>query len=368
MREAQRCSYVVNHLTETDMTTIKRRPVSRLLILTLAGTAAGCVSTTEPNVMAGKPTIANATPVAAAAQTPPDQLVDALNGVFGKHKARGSHAKGFCMAGELEASSNAATITRASLFQPGKRTPIIGRFSVGGGNPKAADNGKSVRGIAVRAVDGNQRLDWIFISAPHFFAQTPEQFANFFKVRAPDSATGKMNPEAIAAFSKANPATTKQAAYLAGQPVPASYGTVPYFSTNTFIATNAAGKMQPLRWRFEPVAGRLGLTDDEAKAKGSEFLRTELMERLAKGPVVFNVIAQLARADDQLIDPTEPWPADRTEVNTGRLVIDRITDQACDRETFLPTVLPAGLATSADPILAARDGAYAVSLSRRLTP
>ena len=94
---------------------------------------------------------------------------------------------------------------------------------------------------------------------------------------------------------------------------------------------------------------------------------TELSERLAKGPAIFNVIAQLARPEDQLIDPTEPWPADRAEVNMGRLVINRVTGQACDGETFLPTVLPAGLAPSADPVLAARAGSYAVSLGRRLS-
>ena len=43
----------------------------------------------------------------------------------------------------------------------------------------------------------------------------------------------------------------------------------------------------------------------------------------------------------------------------------RSADQACDRETFIPTVLPAGIAPSADPTLAARAGSYAVSLSRR---
>ena len=228
------------------------------------------------------------------------------------------------------------------MFQAGKRTPLIGRFSIGGGNPKAPDNAKSVRGIAVRLADGSERLDWVFISAPHFFAQTPAQFVEFFKVRAPDPATGKPNPDAIAAFSKANPATTRQATYLAAQPVPASFATVPYWSTNAFIATNAAGRQQPLRWRFEPAAGRVGLTDDEAKTKGSEYLMGELGERLKKGPAAFDVIAQLARDGDQLTDSTDPWPQDRTEVTMGRIVIERATGQACDKETFLPTSLPAG--------------------------
>jgi catalase len=298
------------------------------------------------------------------AQTPTD-LVDALNGVFGKHPARASHAKGYCFAGYFEPARDAAQVTRAQMFQAGKRVPAYGRFSVGGGNPKAPENAKSVRGIAVRLTDGPERLDWVFISAPHFFAQTPAQFVEFMKVRAPDPATGKPNADAIAAFSKANPATTRQASYLASQPVPASHATVPYWSTTAFIATNASGKQQAVRWRFEPVAGRVGLTDDEAKAKGAEFLMAELTERLKQGPASFDVIAQLAREGDQLTDPTDPWPQDRTEVKMGRLTVESVTGQVCDKETFLPTSLPPGLAPSADPTLAPRAPAYAVSLGRR---
>ena len=336
-----------------------RTPKRHLLAAALIGLTAGTAASAQTMMSDAKPMMAPATPVAA---------VDALQGVFGKHKARASGAKGFCVAGQFEGAASAAAITSAAMFRADKRSPVIARFSLGGGNPKAADNAKSVRGIAVRVSDGSERLDWVFVSAPHFFAQTPEQFVEFLKVRAPDPATGKMNPEAIAAFSKANPATTKQGAYIASQPLPASFGAVPYWSTNAFIASNASGKTQALRWRFEPVAGRMGLSEDEGKAKGADFLMPELTERLGKGPVVFNVMAQLAQAGDQLTDPTEPWPADRTEVSMGRLVIERITGQACDNETFLPTVLPAGLAPSNDPVLAARNGAYAVSLGRRLAP
>lgn len=341
-----------------------RNPARRLLIVAAAAAATHmAIAQTAAPSAAAQVDMSPATP--AAPTVSPLALVDALNGVFGKQMVRSSHAKGFCMAGQFEAAPGAAAITRAKMFQAGQRTPLIGRFSVGGGNPKAPDNGKSVRGIAVRAGEGADRLEWIFVSAPHFFAQTPAQFVEFMQARAVDPATGKNNPEAIAAFSKAHPATTRQAAYLASQPVPASFASVPYWSTNAFIATNAAGTTQALRWRFEPVAGRVGLTDDEAKAKGADFLRAEFTERLAKGAVAFNVMAQLAQPQDQLLDPTDPWPADRTEVNMGRLVIERSTDQSCDRETFIPTILPTGIAASADPTLTARAASYAVSLSRR---
>ncbi|MDT1862195.1 catalase, partial [Acinetobacter baumannii] len=57
---------------------------------------------------------------AAQAQTPPDTspaaLVDALNGTFGKHGMRASHAKGFCAVGEFVPAKSAADIVHGPLF------------------------------------------------------------------------------------------------------------------------------------------------------------------------------------------------------------------------------------------------------------
>ena len=69
------------------------------------------------------------------------ELADALNGVFGKHPhTRGSHAKGFCVSGKFTPAADAASLSKAPQFS--KSVPLLGRFSMGGGNPKAADNSK----------------------------------------------------------------------------------------------------------------------------------------------------------------------------------------------------------------------------------
>ena len=47
---------------------------------------------------------------------------------------------------------------------------------------------------------------------------------------------------------------------------------------------------------------------------------------------MFNVMAQLAQPQDQLLDPTDPWPADRTVVAMGRLVIERSAEQAAEHD------------------------------------
>lgn len=109
-------------------------------------------------------------------------LVDALNGVFGKHAGmRAAHTKGFCVTGLFTPSPEAATFSKAPQFA--KPVPIIGRFSLGGGNPEAPDNAKdNVRGLALRFDLGNGAAsDLVMISAPVFFVKTPALFVEFLQ-------------------------------------------------------------------------------------------------------------------------------------------------------------------------------------------
>ena len=68
--------------------------------------------------------------------------------------------------------------------------------------------------------------------------------------------------------------------------MPASYAAVDYFGVHAFTFTNAAGEQTLVKYHLIPEAGQVGLTPDEAKAKGSDFYADELKERLGKGPVV----------------------------------------------------------------------------------
>ena len=107
-----------------------------------------------------------------AADPTPADLVDALNGVFGKHAGdRAAHAKGFCMTGTFTPSADAPKLSKAPHFA--KQVPIRARFSLGGGDPKAPDNAQdNVRGLAVKFdLGGGASTDIVTISAPMFFAQ-----------------------------------------------------------------------------------------------------------------------------------------------------------------------------------------------------
>ena len=308
---------------------------------------------------------------AQASASPPEAHVNALEGLFGKQATfRRSQAKGLCATGYFEGNADGRRLSSASVFK-GDRVPVAARFSVGGGNPKASDKSRSVRGLALQftPADGQQ---WLManISAPMYFVSKPEQFAPFLMVRTADPATRKPDPEKLKAFNEANPETTLQGAYLAKAPVPASYGTVTYWSTNAFELLNAKNESQFVRWQFVPDAGTVGLTDDQLKTLPDDFLADELRKRAAASPITFDFKVQLADKSDQLTDSTRVWPDSRPVATLGKPTIDKVEAAAggsCDKVTFNPLVLPTGIKPSADPVLLARPAPYGISLGRRLT-
>ena len=308
---------------------------------------------------------------AAPAQVNPVTFVDQFESTFGKFEGyRRSGAKGICAVGEFVGSADARALSTASAFS-GKPVPVVARFSVGGANPKVADNGKSQRNMALQfnLPDGEQ---WLMgnINAPVFGAATPEQFLGRLASLQPDPATKAADPAKVKAFADANPEVLLQGKYFASQPVPASFGAVNYWGVHAYGFVNAKGDKQFGKWIFEPVGGVQGLTDDEAKAKGASFLFDDLRQRVKDGKVAFNFNLELAQAGDKLDSATTPLPEGRKKVNLGMLKITSVSEDGggpCLTTNYNPMVMPKGMEPSADPMLVARAAPYGVSLGRRVS-
>ena len=300
----------------------------------------------------------------------PVQFVDQFEATFGKFEGyRRSGAKGICATGEFVGSAEARALSSASAFS-GKPVPVDVRFSVGGANPKAADNTKSQRNMALQFKLPNNEV-WLMgnISAPVFGASSPEQFLGRVASLQPDPATKAADPAKVKAFADANPEVLLQGKYFASQPVPASFGSVNYWGVHAFGFVNAKGEKQFGKWLFEPVGGVQGLSDEEAKAKGGNFLFDDLRQRVQAGQVAFQFNLELAQPGDRLDSATVPLPEGRRKVNLGLLKVTSVAPDAggdCLTVNFNPMVLPKGIEPSADPMLAARAAPYAVSQGRRL--
>jgi catalase len=297
------------------------------------------------------------------AQPNPVEMVNALNSVFGKHAgARASHAKGACVQGHFLPSAKALAVTHGTFWQE-QQIPLTGRFSVGGGNPKASDKGKTVRGLALNIGD---QWHLVGISAPAFMVATPEEFIEFMSARQPDPATSKPDAEKVKAFNARTPSTRAQIEYLDKTPVPAAYTQANYWGVNAFRFTNAQNIQQYGRWRLDPQDGTKGLSPDDLNALSDDFLQERLKDRLADGPVKFNLQLQLALPGDDTKDPSTIWPANNPQVTLGEVVLTGLGGD-CTNTMFNPAQLPApGIGLSEDPTLQLRASAYAISLGRRL--
>ena len=297
-------------------------------------------------------------------------MVNAFETAGGKFEGfRRSGAKGVCAAGEFVGSAQGRALSVASAFS-GKPVPVTVRFSMGGGNPKAPDNARSQRNMAVEFdLPNGERWQMGNISAPIFGAATPQQMLGRLESLAPDAETKKPNPDKVKAFADANPEVLMQGKYFAGQPVPASFAKVNYWGVHAFGFVDSAGKKQFGKWVFEPVGGTQSLTDEEAKAKGSDFLIEDIRQRVKAGELAFDFNLQLAQTGDKIDSAVTPLPDDRKKVTLGRLVIKTVSVDStgpCVTVNYNPMVLPKGIEPSADPMLAARAAPYAVSLGRRL--
>src|SRR5262245_39359762 len=80
----------------------------------------------------------------------PGRFTDAFQQVNGVQPGfRRNHAKGIGVSGFFESNGNGRRVSKAVVFQPG-RVPVLGRFSLSGGQPYAADVASDIRGLGLQ--------------------------------------------------------------------------------------------------------------------------------------------------------------------------------------------------------------------------
>lgn len=298
----------------------------------------------------------------------PEQLVNALNGVFGKQQlgVRAVHAKGINLKGEFRPSNSAAEVSKAPHLQQ-ISVPITVRFSDFTGFPSIADTNKlaSPRGMAIKfhLQDGSD-TDLIAHSFNGFPAATADEFRELL-VAMVSSGPGVAEPTPLDAFLVAHPAAKR---FLESQiPPPRSYATVSYFGVNTFKFTNAEGAVTLGRYQIRPTTGEQSLTEAEVASVEPDYLSKEIRERISRDPVGFQLLLQIADEGDDLDDPSIAWPDTRRQIALGTIVIDQVVahNAAAERTLlFLPGTLPVGI-EARDPMIEARQASYPISYERR---
>jgi catalase len=244
---------------------------------------------------------------------------------------------------------------------------VIGRFSLGGGHPDAADAPDAVRGLGLQlSLPDGELWRMAMINLPVFPFRTPMAFYEQMFASQPDPSTRKPDPAKMEAFLARHPETVRAITVIKGQPVSSGFDNSTFHSLNAFRFINSAGDSIPVRWQMSPAQPFEAASASAAHDKN--YLFDSLIAQIHRQPLRWHLIVIVGQPDDSTSDATIAWPERREKVDVGILTLDRVEsdDTSAARDiNFDPLVLPAGIAPSDDPLLSARSAVYSQSFTRR---
>jgi catalase len=295
-----------------------------------------------------------------------EDLLKQFDAMFGLHPGfRPAHAKGIMLTGSFTPSPDAVSMTRAPHITRAS-TPVTVRFSSSTGLPVIPDNDPKAnpRGLAIRFhLAGRVHTDIISHSTDGFPTRTGQEFLEFLRA-ATSSDSSKPSP--LEKFFDSHPRTL--AFVQTPKPAPSSFARETYFGVTAMRFLNRDGVSRHGRYRITPDAGTEHLDADTAKSKGANFLYDELTARIAKGPVGFQILVQVATPDDIVDDATVHWPEDRPLINFGKVVLNNpVSGNAHEQKSIIFDPIPRvdGIEPSLDPLLELRAAIYLLSGRRR---
>jgi catalase len=298
----------------------------------------------------------------------PARFVDGFEEVNGVHSGfRRNHAKGVGASGFFESNGNGVRLSKAVVFQTGQ-VPVLARFSLGGGQPEAADTLAAVRGLGLQfSLPDSEFWRTAMINLPVFPFRTPEAFYEQLIASKPDPATGKPDPAKLKAFRASHPETVEALKVIEGEPPSSGFGNSTFYCLNAFHFSNAAGDVIPVRWLLRPMQPFEAASSGPAP-QDKNYLFDALIAQIHRQSLRWRLIVIVGQPGDPTNDATLAWPAGREEVDVGTVTLDRIEsdDNSEARDiNFDPLVLPVGIAPSDDPLLSARSAVYSQSFTRR---
>jgi catalase len=289
-----------------------------------------------------------------------DRLIRQFDEIFGLHPGfRPAHARGALLTGIFVPSAGALSLTRAPHAERAS-TPVTVRFSNSTGLPSIPDTDPNAdpRGMAIRFhLAERVHTDIVAHSTDGFPTRTGDEFLEFLRALAGGT---------LPAFLGSHPAAL--AFVQTPKPAPSSFATETYFGVTAMRFTNREGLSRFGRYRIIPEAGNIHLSDPEKASKSPNFLFDEIAERVAAGPIVFRIAAQIAAEGDVTDDATIHWPADRPVEELGTLTLTALApDSAAAQKQIIFDPIPRvdGIDPSDDPLLELRAAIYLMSGRRR---
>jgi catalase len=284
--------------------------------------------------------------------------------MFGPHPGfRPAHAKGLILTGIFKPALGAAALTRAPHITRAS-TPVTVRFSNSTGLPAIPDNVPEAnpRGLAVRFdLAEHVHTDIVSHSTNGFPARDGAEFLELLRAAAA-SGPDVPSPKPVEKFLGSHPAAL--AFFQTPKPFPSSLARETYFALIAYRFINAKNESRFGRYRILPEAGNDYLKEDAVAKIPGNYHYDELKQRVAKGPIRFKILVQVAAPGDVTDDATVHWPESRELVEFGTIELTSVhEDSAAQQKHIIFDPIPRvdGIEPSADPLLDLRAAIYLLS-------
>ncbi|MCA1219969.1 catalase [Streptomyces sp. 8L] len=283
------------------------------------------------------------------------------------------HAKGSGAYGFFEVTNDVSQFTKADLFQPGRRTEMLARFSTVAGEQGSPDTWRDPRGFALKFYTEHGNYDLVGNNTPIFFVRDTIKFQDFIHSQKRHPVTGLRSNDMQWDFWTLSPESAHQVTYLMGdRGIPKTYRNMNGYGSHTYMWINGAGERFWVKYHFKTDQGTDFLTQEEADelaGHDADKHRRDLYESIESGNAPsWTLKVQIMPFDDapdyrfNPFDLTKIWPhADYPLIDVGRMVLDRNPEDFfvhIEQAAFEPSNMVPGIGPSPDKMLLGRLFSY----------
>ncbi|MEN2421590.1 catalase [Streptomyces rimosus] len=293
------------------------------------------------------------------------------------------HAKGSGAYGFFEVTNDVSQFTKADLFQPGRRTEMLARFSTVAGEQGSPDTWRDPRGFALKFYTEYGNYDLVGNNTPVFFVRDTIKFQDFIRSqkRRPDN--GLRDNDMQWDFWTLSPESAHMVTWLMGdRGIPRTYRHMNGYGSHTYMWINGGGERFWIKYHIKTDQGIDFLTQEEADRLAGEdgdVHRRDLYQAIASGDAPsWTMYVQVMPFDDapdyrfNPFDLTKVWPhGDYPLIEVGRMTLDRNPEDFfvhIEQAAFEPSNMVPGIGPSPDKMLLGRLFSYPDTHRYRIGP
>ncbi|MDT0452421.1 catalase [Streptomyces hesseae] len=293
------------------------------------------------------------------------------------------HAKGGGAYGHFQVTNDVSQFTKADLFQPGRRTEMLARFSTVAGEQGSPDTWRDPRGFALKFYTEHGNYDLVGNNTPVFFVRDPQKFQDFIRSQKRHPRTGLRNNDMQWDFWTLSPESAHMVTWLMGdRGIPKTWRHMNGYSSHTFMWVNGGGEKFWIKYHIKTDQGIDYLTQaeaDELAGSDADKHRRDLYEAIEGGNApswtMYVQVMPFGDAADYRFNPfdlTKVWPhGDYPLIEVGRMTLDRNPDDFfvhIEQAAFEPSNLVPGIGPSPDKMLLGRLFSYPDTHRYRIGP